>query len=100
MSLRDTLKWLPETDMSPRDTLKLLPLSVKFQSHSASLILRQHKPTFGSKGLPANFVSYVNILTTLCPRCPGQVCSGYHLKEKHNLNILTPKEIIKKAWEL
>jgi len=57
-------------------------------------LLKQHTSSNGCKGLPNQFVPYVNILTTICPLCPGHICSGHHLKRSHNMNIQTPEEII------
>jgi len=58
-------------------------------------IIRNHTSTNGCKGLPAQFVSYTNILTTTCPQCPNSICSAHHLIRKHQLNIQTPEEIIR-----
>jgi len=63
-------------------------------------LLKQHTSSNGCKGLPNQFVPYVNILTTICPLCPGHICSGHHLKRSHNMNIQTPEEIIRMAAQL
>ena len=55
-------------------------------------IIRNHTSTNGCKGLPAQFVSYTNILTTTCPQCPNSICSAHHLIRKHQLNIDTRRD--------
>jgi len=62
---------------------------------------RENTTENGCKRLPAEFISYVNILTMICPICPKSICSSNHLKAVHKLEIQTPEEIIevaKRMW--
>lgn len=47
-----------------------------------------------TKYLPAQLITYTNVLTACCPFCPKATCYLIHLQKKHNIHVKSPHDIV------
>lgn len=72
--------------------LKREPIVIKVTKE----VLQQERSSVQRRYMPRELAEYTNMLTAICPMCPGKVARACHLNTIHNKNVPSPSEL----WDL